>query len=98
MIRMDVSGGWPDPKRGDLIQTNLGDRRERTWFVLYARHMRSRDHPRRFAITMVRWWDIEPDMRQALWRSAERRGGQTVFRFRPYAKRKKMTFEELMQR
>jgi hypothetical protein len=26
--------GSPLPKRGDLLQTNVGDRRERTWFIL----------------------------------------------------------------
>ena len=97
MIRIDITGDRPAPKRGDLVNTNVGDRRERTWFVLHSRHMRSPQHPRRYQLKMARWWEIEPEMRLALWRSAERRGGQQAFCFYPYPKKKKLTFEDLMK-
>ena len=97
MIRMDVVTDAPDPKRGDLVQTNVGDRRERTMIVLQSRHIKSREHPRRFELQAARWWEIEPETRQALARSAERRGGQQVFLFRRYKAKRKMTFEQLMR-
>ncbi len=94
---MDVLDGSSDPKRGDLVQTNMGDRRERTWIVIQARHLKSRQHPRRFVLNVARWWELEPSTRIALHRSAERRGGQQVFHFRRYPAKRKMTFEDLMR-
>jgi hypothetical protein len=75
------------PKRGDLLQSNYGDRRERTWFILSARKIAQRpSYPiplgtlkPRFAVWRARWWDLEPDFRIRLYRSAERNGGQVVW-------------------
>lgn len=97
MISMDIPESVPSPKRGDLVHTNLGDRRERTWFVLQSTQVRSAANPRRFRLQMARWWELEPETRLALFRSAERRGGQKVFRFVPYKRKKKKTFEEMME-
>ena len=36
-----MPAGEPAPKRGDLVHTNLGNRRERTWMILQA-HKRAR--------------------------------------------------------
>lgn len=67
------------PKRGDLVQTNVGDKRERTCFILRASRGRA---PRRFNVWAARWWELEPDFRMRLFRSAERRPeGQQVFDF-----------------
>lgn len=86
------------PKRGDLVHTNIGDRRERTWFVLHARRVRRRAGlPPRYRLFLARWWALEPETRMALYRSAERRGGQDVFKAYPYPKKKKKTFEQLME-
>lgn len=96
---MDIQDGGPAPKRGDLIQSNVGDRRERTWLVLHARHMRRAQFPRRYQIHAARWWELEPEMRQRLYRSALRNGGQSVFWLKRYpAKKRKPTFEEYMAR
>lgn len=92
------------PARGDLLQTNLGDRRERTWFILSVK----RKAPRfcrdmgcitdRFELWAERWWEIEPETRMALFRSAERRGGQITWPFHRFkAKPKKRGFEEVMR-
>ena len=79
------------PKRGDLLQSNYGDRRERTWFILYAHALRfSKDFKPRFNVWRARWWELEPEFRMKLYRSAERHGGQTVWY--PEAKKK---FENL---
>jgi hypothetical protein len=73
------------PKRGDLLQTNHGDRRERTWFILRVRKIARRtDAPLgtvkpRFDVWRARWWELESDFRIRLYRSAERRGGQVVW-------------------
>lgn len=101
MFLMDILDGTPEaPKRGDLLQTNLGDRRERTWLVLYARRVRRRSQdgrPLRYEMHAARWWEIEPETRMALFRSAERRGGQRVWHFERYGQQKKPTFEDLMR-
>ena len=82
-VFIDLPPASPSPKRGDLLQTNVGDRRERTWFIL-----RSRRSPRRewrFHLWAERWWQIEPDLRMRLFRSAERNGGQgllALYRYR----------------
>jgi hypothetical protein len=93
---------WP-PKRGDLVQTNVGDRRERTWFVIKARHLNRSQSPfPRYELWTVRWWEIDPETRQALFRSAERHGGQQVLQYRneplKQKAKKKYSFEEYMQR
>lgn len=84
------------PKRGDIIQTNVGDRRERTWLVLHARRVRRRDDRTkyvqvtpRFDVWAARWWELEPDFRMRLFHSAERRGGQQIIYFRRYPAKKK---------
>jgi hypothetical protein len=99
MITIDILDGGPAPKRGDLVHTNIGDRRERTWLVIRVRAIRRRETslPPRYEVWMERWWQIEPDMRMRLYGSAERAGGQRVIMFRRYpAKKRKRTFEDLM--
>lgn len=88
---MDILDGGPPPKRGDVVQTNLGNRRERTWLVLRVRRIRRRDRtaPPRFAIWMARWWELEKEMRLRLYESAERAGGQAVHHFTRYPAKKK---------
>jgi hypothetical protein len=78
----------PGPKRGDLIQTNVGKPRERTWLVLSSRHMKRAKHPRRFKVWMGRWWELEPEMRLRLYHSAERNGGQRVLHVWRYPAKK----------
>jgi hypothetical protein len=92
---IDIFDG-PAPKRGDLIQSNVGDRRERTWFVLRVHKVRrsAGDTPigsvvPRFDIWWARWWELEPDMRMRLFRSAERAGGQNVIFFQRYPSKKR---------
>ena len=65
------------PKRGDLMQTAVGTKRERTWFIWFSR--RALKVPHGFQILRVRWWEIEPHVRLMLHKSAERQGGQTVW-------------------
>lgn len=72
-------------KRGDILQTNVGDKRERTCMVL--RVHRSRTKRNRFHVWAERWWQMEPELRVALFRSAERAGGQQVIYFRRYKPR-----------
>lgn len=85
---MDILDNRPPPKRGDIVHTNVGDRRERTCLTLRVR--KSRLSPRRWNVWCERWWEIEPVLRMRLYRSAERAGGQNVMYFRRYpAKPKK---------
>jgi hypothetical protein len=70
------------PKRGDLVQTAIFTKRERTCMVLRARRMRGR--LQRFALWLARWWELEPEMRVRLFRSAQRNGGQIVIMFERY--------------
>lgn len=95
---MDIIDGGPAPKRGDLIQTNVGDRRERTWFVLRARRMKRAKHPRRYSVWAARWWELEPETRVKLYVSAQRNGGQAMFIFERYPAKRRKTFEEHMKR
>lgn len=91
MLFFDILDG-PTPKRGDIVQSNVGDLRERTWIVLRARKIRRREsQPRlpRFQVWMVRWWELEPDFRMRLYRSAERNGGQNLLFFHRYPAKKK---------
>ena len=82
------------PKRGDLLQSNRGSKRERTWFIIAAHllWMRSKSGEDRFKVWRARWWELEADMRMKLYRSAERAGGQVVWF--PYPKQ----FENLRRR
>lgn len=98
MIVMDMLNDGPTPKRGDLVQTNVGDRRERTWLVLHSRRIKRLGPRPRFKIWAARWWELEIEMRHALYRSAERNGGQSVFSFARYRQKKKSTFENYMRR
>lgn len=86
------------PRRGDILQTNLGDRRERTFLVLKVHRLRPMDGVPRYSVWAERWWEIEPDTRKRLFESAERSGGQHVIRFvRCTAKTEKRTFEDLLR-
>ena len=98
-ITIDMLDGSGLPKRGDLIQTNIGDRRERTAIILRVHKLRPTRGVPRCKIWAERWWQVEPDLRLRLFQSAERNGGQGVIRFRRYkpVKRKK-TFEAWMRR
>lgn len=80
-LTMDCFDGSA-PKRGDILQTNVGDRRERTCLIL--RVHRSSAMAWRFHIWCERWWQLEPDFRMRLYRSAERAGGQAVGYFTRY--------------
>ncbi len=81
------------PKRGDLLQTNCGDRRERTWFILRVKKIpRPTVRLPRFEVWRARWWELEPEFRMKLYRSAERRGGQVSWFPIPKPKR---PFEDL---
>lgn len=96
-LTIDISD--PPPKRGDLLQTNVGNRQERTCFILKVTPLKPRIDLRRFKLTAIRWWEIEPEFRHLLFRHAERHGGQRVVQFARYpAKKKKQTFEQYMKR
>ena len=97
---IDILDGGPAIKRGDLVQSNVGDRRERTWIVLRAVRMKRRESGAvpRFWVWMVRWWELEPEMRRRLYESAERNGGQGILNLRRYPQKKKKSFDDLMKR
>lgn len=89
------------PKRGDLLQSNIGKRTERTWLILGVKAMAGAKSPdgrmsKRFRLWAERWWELETEMRMALFRSAERSGGQNYWPFYRYPakKKKKTTFED----
>jgi hypothetical protein len=90
MFTMTVPAGEA-PKRGDLLHTNCGTPKERTWLILRARKMARRtDAPLgtvkpRFEVWRVRWWELEPEFRMKLYRSAERAGGQFIWKPEPLA-------------
>ncbi len=88
---VDFDEDSASPKRGDLIHTNVGDRRERTCMVIAARRLRSPISPRRFLLWAERWWQLNAYFRVRLFRSAERAGGQNVISFRRYPAKKKRT-------
>jgi hypothetical protein len=98
MTFIDLQGDLV-PKRGDLVQSCVRQRKERTWLILRARRMRTmpKGVPR-YQVWMARWWELEADFRMRLFRSAERNGGQNVFWFERYKAKKKNTFEEHMRR
>lgn len=95
---IDILDGGPGPKRGDLVQTNIGDRRERTWIVLRARHKKRAKRPFRYDVWAARWWELEPEMRLRLFQSAQRNGGQRIFWMRRYPAKKRKSFEDWMAR
>jgi hypothetical protein len=94
----------PAPKRGDLLQSNVGDKRERTWIILAVKERYPRRCPQMggivtcpFKIWAERWFDLEPETRVRLWKSAERAGGQNVHEFKRFpAKKRKMSLEQYM--
>jgi hypothetical protein len=86
------------PKRGDLLHTNVGDRRERTCMILSVRRLKPVIGLPRFKLWAERWWQLEPEFRMRLFRSAERNGGQALIRFKRHSARKKPSFESYMQR
>lgn len=94
----------PAPKRGDLLQSNIGTSRERTWLILRVKELYPRHCPQMGGVVTIpykiwaeRWWDIEPELRVKLFRSAERAGGQECHGFKRFpAKKKARTFEQLM--
>lgn len=95
MITIDMPEGCP--KRGDIVQMNVGDRRERTWLILKIKVIRKTDSSKRYRVWMARWWELETDLRLALYRSAERNGGQKVIFFKRYAAKRKKSFEDYMK-
>jgi hypothetical protein len=95
-VFIDILDDGPAPKRGDIVQSNVGNKRERTWMILRVRKIARRDShtplgklPRRYAVWMVRWWELEADFRMRLYRSAERAGGQQVMDFVRYPAKKR---------
>jgi hypothetical protein len=88
------------PKRGNLIQTNIGKKTERTWFILAVREMSPKYCPqmdcvtRRYKLWAERWWELDPHVRMLLWRSAERLGGQQVHPLYRFPPKKKPTLEQ----
>lgn len=78
MILTGFADYCPGPKRGDIVQTNAGNRRERTCLVLRVRRLRDG----RWKAWCERWWQLEPDFLMRLYRSAERAGGQRVLYFK----------------
>lgn len=97
-LTIDMWGDPSLPKRGDLLQTNMGDRRERTWFILKVRRVKERLGVPRCKVWVERWWDIEPELRVRLYHSAERHGGQRVIHFTRYpAKKRDRSFEAYMR-
>ena len=93
---MDMLDGGPIPKRGDLLESNVGNKRQRTWFILQVKSLRPTKGVTRCKLWVERWFDLEPELRVSLWRSAERRGGQQVVQFRRYPAKKRKTFEQYM--
>jgi hypothetical protein len=95
-LLIDIHGEIP--KRGDLVQTNIGTRRERTCLVIRVRRLKPKISDFRVNVWAERWWELEPDFRMRLHNSAERRGGQSVINFLRYKPQKKPSFEQYMKR
>ena len=93
-MTLDMLDGSPIPKRGDLLESNVGDRRQRTWFILSVKALKPTKGVPRCRVWVERWFDLEPSLRVSLWRSAERGGGQKVVHFRRYPAKKRKTFEQ----
>ncbi len=98
MLVIDMLDGGDIPRRGDLVQTNVGNKRERTCFVLRSHRLKPIHGVPRAKLWAERWWQLEPEFRLALFRSAERRdGGQKYIRFNRYkAKKRAMSFHRYM--
>jgi hypothetical protein len=97
---IDFQHGDPVPKRGDLVQSNVGSGRERTWLILRVRRIRRKgiDERPRYQVWMARWWEIDADFRLRLFRSAERNSGQRVVEFHRYPAKRRRTFEDYLCR
>jgi hypothetical protein len=90
-MTMDMLDGSDVPKRGDLLQSNVGDRRERTWFVLTVRRLKPTKGVPRCRLWIERWWDVDVELRMRLYNNAVRNGGQRLVQFtRNPAKSKKL--------
>lgn len=93
------------PKRGDLLQSNIGKKTERTWIIISVKEKYPRHCPQMGGVATIpykiwaeRWFELEPETRIALWKSAERAGGQVVHGFYRFpAKRKTKTFIEYLE-
>lgn len=83
-MTLDMLDGSAVPKRGDLLQSNVGDRRERTWFVVAAHSLKPTKGVPRCRLWIERWWEMEAELRMSLYQSAERNGGQRVVTFTRY--------------
>lgn len=94
--------GLDRPKRGDILQTNIGTRRERTFLILSARNLPTRwckemgIKAQRTKVWAERWWDLEPGTRLMLHRSSERNGGQLVHDSKRFPAKRKPSFEQLV--
>ena len=92
----DTPPGQPDqPRRGDVMQAA-----KTRYHVVAVRKIRRRVEGAspRFAVTVLRQAEIEPEMEAALERSAARRGGRRVLDFHWYPRKKKRrSFEDLMR-
>ena len=97
-LTMDMLDRAPFPRRGDLLESNVGTRMHRTWFVLGMRALKPKDGMPRCKLWIEKWWMVEPELRIRLWNSAMRReNGQQIIRFRRYPAKKRKTFEQLMR-
>lgn len=91
-------------KRGDLLRSNVGKRTERTWLILGVRRLAPKHCvemgciTNRYKVWAERWWELEPRMRMALWRSARRAGGQVTHSFYRFPAKKRTTFEQYIRR
>lgn len=99
LLTMDIEIGVSIPKRGDLVQTNVGDKRERTCIILRVRRLRPTKGVPRCRVWAERWWQVDEELRLKLFRSAERAGGQQCIAFKRYTpkRRSPRTFEGLMR-
>jgi hypothetical protein len=95
-MTLDMLDGDKLPKRGDLLESNIGDRRQRTWMVISVHALKPTKGVPRCKVWMEKWWLVDPDLRLRLYRSAERNGGQRVIGFRRYPAKKKKTFEQYL--
>ena len=92
----------PIPKRGDLLQSNIGKKTERTWLILAVKELRSCVCQEmggvittRWKVWAERWFELEPETRMRLFRSAERAGGQELHGFKRFpVKKKAKTFHQ----
>lgn len=97
-MTLDMLDGSTTPKRGDLVRTNIGDARERTWIVLHVHPLKPTKGVPRCRFWAERWWEIEPELRMRLYHSAERNGGQRCIDVKRHPPKRRTTFEEGMRR